>query len=113
MSITKIDDIYLYTDLDWTPDQIGESVDAKSYMDTTGINYIHLNYADPAQHHDAISPLNSWGFSDGSHTIDKFPFIIYTEIHDDLSPSAYPRVLLYGLEAIKNSNLVELYQLGR
>jgi hypothetical protein len=113
MAITKIDDIYLYTDLSWDPSEVSESVDAKAFLDACGLTYIHLNYADPEQHPFVFDPLSSWSFSDGSHKIETFPFVIYTEIHDDLSPAKYPKVLLYGLDEIENSNLTELYQLGR
>ena len=113
MSIQKIDDIYLYTDLVGKPKEKSESVDAKTYMDSLNIEYINMNYNHPDLHEDALSPLRTWTFTRGQHELTHFPFIIYTEIHDDLSPSFYPKVLLFGLDEIKESNLVELYQLGK
>ena len=113
MSIQKIDDVYLYTDLALEPDEKSASFEAKAYMDSLNINYIHMNYYHPDQHEPALSPLRTWQFSRGQHDLPCFPFVIYTEIHDDLSPAFYPRVLLFGMDEIRNSNLVEIYQLGR
>ena len=114
MAITKIDSIYLYTNLTWAEGETSDSVEARKYLDDNGVQYIHLNYADPAQHEAALAPLRTWMFSDGLHTeITDFPFIIYSEVHDDMDSSMYPKVLIYGLDAIKQSNLTDLYQLGR
>jgi hypothetical protein len=113
MAIIKIDDIYLYTDIQEEKNEQTESVDAKAFMDSLDIKYTNLNYPIPEEHHLNFVPLGTWVFADGQHVFEKFPFVIYTEIHDDLSPAYYPRVLLYGLNEIKDSNLLELYSLGR
>lgn len=114
MAITKIDSVYLYTDLTWAEDEVSDSVDAKKYLEDNGVEFIHLNYADPAQHEAALAPLRTWLFADGQHQeISNFPLVIYTEVHDDMESAYYPKVLLYGLDAIKESNLTDLYQLGR
>lgn len=114
MAITKIDSIYLYTDLTWAEDEVSDSVEARKYLDDNGVEYIHLNYADPTQHEAALSPLRTWLFTDGLHEeINEFPLVIYSEVHDDIPSALYPKVLLYGLDAIKDSNITDLYQLGR
>jgi hypothetical protein len=113
MAISKIDAIYLYTDMTWEEGEKTDSTQARAYLDAEGVEYILLNYADPAQHEDATSPLRTWGFIDGYHDIKAFPFVIYTEVHDDMSMTKWPKVLLYGLDAIIESNISDLYKLGR
>jgi hypothetical protein len=114
MAITKIDSIYLYTNLTWAEDEVSDSVEAKKYLEDNGVQFIHLNYADPVQHEAALAPLRTWLFADGQHEeITEFPLVIYSEVHDDLETAFYPKVLLYGLDAIKDSTLTDLYQLGR
>lgn len=115
MAITKIDSIYLYTDLTWAEGEVSDSTKAQKYLDDNGIQYIHLNYADPTQHEAALAPLRTWLFSDGllHEEIKAFPLVIYTECHDDMESAMYPKVLLYGLDAIKDSNITDLYELGR
>jgi hypothetical protein len=113
MAIIKIDDIYLYTDIQEENNEQTESVNARAFMDSLGINYTNLNYSDTFQHDLNFIALSTWIFIDGQYEIKSFPFVIYTEIHDDLSPANYPKVLLYGLNEINDSNLLELYTLGR
>lgn len=116
MSMTKIDAIYLYTDFQWDSNEVTESTEAKKFLDDNGIQYTLLNYAIKEDHENCLAPLRSWAFSNiegGTHSFEKFPFVIYTEVHDDLPIDQMPRVLLFGIDAIKESNIVELYQLGR
>jgi hypothetical protein len=114
MALQKIDDIFLYTDLNWDPKEQSDSVEAKKWMDSLGIKYEHLNYADKREHDKNVhAPLRTWMFTRGRHSFGSFPFVIYTEVHDDLSPARYPRVLHFGLEEIISSNLAEIYKLGR
>lgn len=131
MAITKIEQIYLHTDMTFesvpvqredgsmavelqctNPDS--DSAKALTWFKENGItDFANLNYGDPATHADCLGPLNTWNFVGKSQEIQQFPFVYYTEVHDDLPVSHMPVVLLYGLDEIVNSNLVELYQLGK
>lgn len=99
--LVGIANIYLYTGL---TKNATASFEAKEWMDSTGIQYTHLHYADPAQHESVFSALSTW-FPDEQVAIADFPFVIYDERHDDYTSAP---CLLYGLDEIKNSNLVEL-----
>jgi len=120
MAIVKIEQIYLYTDqafdtetrLPVAPDS--DSAKAIAWFAEQGItDFVHLNYPDASAHHESFAPLNSWGFIGKTEDIAAFPFVYYTEVHDDLPANSMPLVLLYGLEAIQNSNLSDLCQLGK
>lgn len=133
MAIVRIEQIYLYTDqvfnservdpapgsgdpVTASPPVVAESDSAKAiaWFAEQGItDYVNLNYGDPASHADCFAPLNSWEFIGKKQDIASFPFVYYTEVHDDRPVNAMPMVLLYGLDEIKNSNLSALYQLGK
>lgn len=114
--LIKIDDICTYTHLTWKETTPTNSTKLKEFMDLNVPGHTLLNYTDPDLLEAAMEPLRTWSFANyGGETvdIDTFPFVIYTEVHDDMSPSQYPRVLLYGYDAVTSSNIIELYQLGR
>ena len=133
MAIVKIEQIYLYTDQapkprpTTPPPEGGEVVEAEApvpddsdsakaiaWFAEQGItDYVNLNYSDPSVSAKCFEPLNSWTFIGKTEDIAAFPFVYYTEVHDDLPANSMPVVLLYGLDAIKNSNLSDLYQLGK
>ncbi len=101
--LVGIADIYLYTGLTASA---GDSHAAFEWLTENDIPFTHLHYADPAQHPSVFEPLNTW-FPDEVVFTD-FPFVIYDERHDDYTTV---RRCIYGLDAIKNSNLVELVAL--
>jgi hypothetical protein len=133
MAITKIEQIYLYTDLPPNPplaappSEGGDVVEAEAavtndsdsakaiaWFAEQGItDYVNLNYSDPSVSANCFEPLNSWTFIGKTEDIAAFPFVYYTEVHDDLPANSMPMVLLYGLDAIRNSNLSDLCQLGK
>lgn len=133
MAIVKIEQIYLYTDqvfptatVPAASDYTGvEDIEAPAPADSDsakaiawfaeqGItDFVNLNYADPASHPDCLAALNTWPFLGKTEDIAAFPFVYYTEVHDDLPANNMPMVLLYGLDAIQNSNLSDLCQLGK
>ena len=119
MSIVRIEQIYLNTDQTYDEegltDLTTDSAKAIQWLAENGItDYVNLNYADPSVHADCFAPLNTWYFENcGNHTFTAFPFLYYTEVHDDRPVNQMPIILHYGLDEIKNSNLIELYQLGR
>lgn len=100
--IVGIANIYLYTGL--TKNGGGPSAEAKAWLDEQGVEYTHLHYGDPEQHASVFEALSTW-FPNEDVSIADFPFVVYEERQDDYS--AVQR-LLYGLEAITSSNLVEL-----
>jgi hypothetical protein len=120
MAITKIEQIYLYTDqvFDVETGTFGpedsDSTKAIAWFAEQGItDYVNLNYPDTSAHPDCFTPLNSWAFIGKPDDIAAFPFAYYTEVHDDLPANSMPMVFLYGFDEIKNSNLSDLYQLGK
>lgn len=119
MSIIRIEQIYLNTDITYdekgVPDLSTDSGQAIKWLADNGVtDYVNLNYGDPAVHQDCFTPLNTWYFENcGHHTFTEFPFLYYTEVHDDRPVNQMPMILLYGLDEIKNSTLAELYQLGK
>ena len=53
-------------------------------------------------------------FKDGQHPeIQAFPFVIYTECDYSQPMHTWPKVLVYGADAIKSAGLSDLYKLGR
>ena len=126
MSIIKIEEIYLYTGQKWiegtNPDGsfawvIDRSTDcgkAIQWLEDNGItDYTLMNYQDSELHEDCFAPLRTWNFSGRQHDFGEFPFLYYTEVHDDRPSRSMPIVLLFGLEEITNSNLPELYKLDK
>jgi hypothetical protein len=104
--LEKIRKIHLYVG----KTQLGESdgVLAKEWLDTNEIPYSYLWYGDPAQHPEVFAALATWPFGIPVEITD-FPFVIYNEMHENGDVIAQ---CLYGLDAIVNSNLKELVELG-
>jgi hypothetical protein len=133
MAIIKIEQIHLYTDQAPKPQPAAsspegsdaveaeapvpddsDSAKAIAWFAEQGItDFTHLNYGNPEGHEDCFAPLNTWPFLGKTEDIAAFPFVYYTEVHDDLPANNMPVVLLYGLDAIQNSNLSDLCQLGK
>ena len=101
--IVGIENIYFYMGL--TPTGSNDSVLAQMWLDEQAIPYQFMWYADQAQHADVFAALNTWGIG----TFSDFPFVIYDEKHDDFTTT---KQALIGLDAIRNSNLVQLHALG-
>lgn len=102
--IISIKDIYLYTGL--TPTGGNDSALALQWMNENNIPYNHLWYGDPEQHPVVFESLNTWNIG----TFSDFPFVIYSEVDDKYDVTKHA---LIGLDAIKNSNLVELCALNQ
>jgi len=97
--LLKIVNVYLYASTN------KDSEAAKVWLETHNIPYTLLCYRDEAQHPMVFEALNSWF----NTTLDSFPVVVYDEIHDDM-PSV--KAYIDGWEALRHSNLAELYQLG-
>lgn len=102
----KIRKIYLYAGK--TEQGEAHSALAKEWLDNNAVPYQYLWYGDPAQHSEVFSALATWRFGFPVEITD-FPFVIYNEIHDN---GDIITQCLYGLDAIVNSNLKELVELG-
>lgn len=100
--LVKIINVYLYT-ANTTEDACNQ---AKKWLQDNDVEFTHLHYGDAAQHPQVFEALNSWFNTNFS----EFPIVVYDEVHDD-SPSQ--RAFIYGTHALTQSNLAELYQLGR
>lgn len=100
--LIKIAQVYLYTA------NIAEDAcnQARTWLDDNQIEYTLLNYADESQHPQVFEALNSWFGTN----LSQFPVVVYDELYDD-QPSQ--RAFICGLTALTQSNLAELYQLGR
>jgi hypothetical protein len=103
MAITKIDDVFLYVGI---TDGVTEANNIKKWLVANNINYTLLFYGDDAQHADVFVALNSWW--PDTNIVD-FPVLVYTEIHDDLPPSRYPRKYFQTLADIQGSNFLSTY----
>jgi hypothetical protein len=104
MAITKIDDVFLYIGI---TDGVTEANNIKKWLLANNIKYTLLFYGDDSQHTDVLNALNSWW--PGANIID-FPVLVYTEIHNDLPPSQYPRKWFQTLSAIQASEFLTTYQ---
>lgn len=103
--IVGIANVYLYTGFN---ESASKSYEAKKWLEDNQIKFNNLHYADDAQFKSIFDAINSW-WPDSTIPLTDFPFIVYEERHDDYSSI---QRLIYGLEAIKASNLAELTQLG-
>jgi hypothetical protein len=103
--IVGIASVYLYTGFNETA---SISYEAKKWLEDNQIQFGHLHYADDGQFDSVFTALNTW-WPDSTLPITEFPFVVYDERHHDYSVITR---LIYGLEAIKASNLPELIQLG-
>ena len=102
MAITKIEEIHLYCSE--SVENSVENIQAMSFMDHSGIPYTKLTYNDPAQHASVMESINGWIALPSLYEhspITKFPFLVYTEIHDDIPARSSPLRFLEGIEAIQ------------
>lgn len=102
MAIQRLEEVYLYV----VPDEVGstENLEANAFMDHSGIEYTRLYYADPTQHESVINAVNTWWTDrdiDPLEPVTKFPFVVYTEVRDDIPVRLSPVKYASGLDAIK------------
>jgi len=103
MAHRKNEEFYLYTGLTSNGD---ECYEALMHMRNSGVLFRHLHYGEPNQHEDCLASIKTW--KDGLDDL-AFPFVTYVKVHDFEDP--VPRVpeIIYGLENIKNTNWLDLY----
>jgi len=92
MAIKKIEEVYLYyTDLSGT---VEKNLTTLVALDKASIPFTKMFYGETADFDALISSLNTWwAYSHvnlPSLTIDSFPFLVYTEVHDDIPARMSP-----------------------
>jgi len=107
MAIVRIDDIHFYTAITESAQQCWAM---KKWLKGNNVEFVSMHYTDDAQAAGVITALNTWW--DNANITD-FPILTYTEIHDDLSPSRYPRRYFTTLIDLAGSDFLEKYALGR
>jgi len=110
MSIVKIEEVYLYSS-DIT-DDAAENTAAAAFMDHSGISFGKLLYNDVEQCQSVLDAVNTWWNEDRYNNgtlyapklepATKYPFLVYTEVHDDLPARYSPVRYVQGLDAIKS-----------
>jgi hypothetical protein len=105
MAVIKIEEVYLYTTD--TLDNPVENIQAQAFMENSGIPYIRMYYNDPEQVNEVINIMNKWWNREGlpeyaiSPNIEKMPYVVYTEVHDDIPARLSPIRYLAGIDDIK------------
>ena len=101
MAIVKIEEVFLYAAMSGT--DVAENLEAVAFMDHSGIQYVKLQYNDAEQLSAVLSAVNSWWQRPdmARDPVTKFPFVVYTEVHDNIPARHSPVRCLEGLEAIK------------
>ena len=101
MAVVKIEEVYLYTSE--ASANAAENIQAKAFMDHSTIPFTNLFYNDQTQLEEVLSSINTWWTRPDINLppITEFPFITYTEVHDDIPARFSPVKYLAGIEAIK------------
>lgn len=107
MALTKIVDCNLYSGL---TQNAQECFDFKKWLEDNNVEFQLLFYNDSSQHELVFNALNTWWENAG---ITSFPIFVYTEMHDDLTPSRYPRKFFKSLADIQASDFLTQYRVGR
>jgi hypothetical protein len=109
MSIQKIEEVYLYFS-DVTGDA-AENTAAVAFMDHSGIPFTRLMYNDISQCQEVLNAVNTWWADDRAigdnlyapalPALTKYPFLVYTEVHNDVPARYSPVRYASGLAAIQ------------
>jgi len=99
MSIVKIEEVFLYTST--TVDNAIENLEAMAAMDHSGIPYIPLIYNDPQQNQLVFDSVNTWwNQMNPLPPVESFPFVVYTEVMDNLPARQSPVRYKAGIQGI-------------
>lgn len=101
MAIIKLEEICLYTSD--VGNNASEMVQAQAFMDHSGIPYTRLMYNNQEQHDHVIEIVNTWwsNRADPLPPVTNYPFLTYTEVHDDIAARFSPITYLQGFEKIQ------------
>lgn len=112
MAITKIEEVFLY--VRDGGDNVAENIEAMAFMDRSGVPFTKMFYFDAAQSQQTMDVLNTWWTNRADEhklpPVTKYPFLIYTEVRDDISARNSPIKYLEGLDEIKK--IVDIYAIN-
>jgi hypothetical protein len=108
MTIKKIEEVYLY--VSEVVDNSAENIQALAFMDHSGIPFIKMMYNDASALPDTLAALNTW-WKDRLPPLEKFPFITYVEVHDDIPARHSPVQYLQGIDNVKK--IVDIYSINQ
>jgi hypothetical protein len=102
MAVKKIEEVYLYyTDL---PGTVEKNITALIALDKSSIPFTKMFYNESADFDALINSLNTWWQYPYANlsplTMDSFPFVVYTEVHDDIPARMSPVKYVSGQEAL-------------
>lgn len=91
MAIVKIEEVFIYVSVSSVDDPV-ENAKALAAIDHSGIPFGKLIYSDPEQRQMIFDSVNSWWCRDpyNLEPVNSFPFITYTEVHDDIPARSSP-----------------------
>lgn len=105
MSVVKLEEVYLYvTDAGDNP---AENIQAQAFMENSGIPYTRMYYNNMEQVSEVLKAMNGWWNRPEipenmrMPDIEKMPYVVYTEVHDDIPARLSPLRYLAGIDAIK------------
>jgi hypothetical protein len=104
MAHIKNEDFYLYTGLTANGD---ECYEAFTYLTSTGIQFRHLHYGDPAQHESVTTSISTW-FPE-QNLILKFPLVHYTEVYEFEDNLPKKISIVVGIDDIKTTDWNSLF----
>lgn len=102
MAVVKIEEVTLYVA---TPvSNVTENLEAVGFMDHSGIPYVKLQYNDASQLPDVLTGVNTWWTRPdvALPPLEGFPFLVFTEVHDNIPARYSPVKYVAGLDAIKS-----------
>jgi hypothetical protein len=104
MAVVKIEEVFLY--FSDVTDDAAENLSAAAFMDHSEIPYTRLLYNDADQCKEVLDAVNTWWAQERDYApalppVTKYPFLVYTEVHDNVPARYSPIRYLEGLEAIK------------
>lgn len=86
-----------------------QSFEAYQHLQAAGLEFTHLHYNDPAGHGEILGWANS-AFAGTPYevAVTGFPFVVYEKAYDIRDNPPREMVLVYGLDAIRNTDWAAL-----
>lgn len=102
MAIVKIEEVFLYTS-EYVGDAI-QNIQANAFMEKSGVPYTKLFYNELNQSNEVLNTVNTWFARPDVNLppLETYPFIVYTEVHDDIPARYSPVKYVSGKENIEN-----------
>jgi hypothetical protein len=96
---------YLYTGFN---ESAADGVQAVNHLYASGINFAHMHYFDRSQSDVLTWAKNNFAESEYAVESPQFPFVVYEKAFDITDTPARKQVLVYGLDAILNTDWAAL-----